>query len=126
MKLERIWDALEDALKNGLKRKNEYKIYSTKNWKYEWECKRKNDKCVWGALDKIIQFRAHLKIHLKLHLKMNFKLQYIYIYIYIYIYKDAQKGTPDVAIKGTFLVAFELHLLMQFLMHKSVQNDLTF
>ena len=65
----------------------------------------------------IIQFKVHLKIHLELHLKMNFN---------IYIHKDAHKGAPDVALKGTILFALELHLLMQFSMHKSVHNDLTF
>ena len=65
----------------------------------------------------IIQFKVHLKIHLELHLKMNFN---------IYIYKDAHKDAPDVALKGTILFALELHLLMQFSMHKSVHNDLTF
>ena len=44
----------------------------------------------------------------------------------IYIHKDAQEGAPDVALKGTLLVALELHLFMQLSMHKSVQNDSTF
>ena len=30
-----------------------------------------------------------------------------------YIHKDAQEGAPDVALKGTLLVALELHLFMQ-------------
>ena len=65
----------------------------------------------------MIQFRVHLIIHLGLHLKVNFN---------IYIHKDAQEGAPDVALKGTLLVALELHLFMQLSMHKSVQNDSTF
>ena len=56
-------------------------------------------------------------MHLELHLKVNFN---------IYINKDAQEGAPDVALKGTLLVALELHLFMQLSMHKSVQNDSTF
>ena len=64
----------------------------------------------------MIQFRVHLIIHLELHLKVNFN---------IYICKDAQEGAPDVALKGTFLVALELHLFMQLSRHKSVQNDST-
>ena len=65
----------------------------------------------------MMQFRVHLIIHLVLHLKVNFN---------IYIHKDAQEGAPDVALKGTLLVALELHLFMQLSMHKSVQNDSTF
>ena len=42
----------------------------------------------------MIQFRVHLMIHLELHL-------------------DAQKGAPDVALKGTLLVGLELLLFMQ-------------
>ena len=70
----------------------------------------------------IIQFRVNLIIHLKLHLNFNFRgeLQYLHIY------KDAQKGAPDVALKGTLLVALELHLFMQLSMHKSAKNDSTF
>ena len=48
----------------------------------------------------MIQFRVHLIIHLELLLKVNFN---------IYIYKDAQEGAPDLALKGTQLVAL-LHL----------------
>ena len=44
----------------------------------------------------------------------------------IYIHKDAQEGAPDGTLKGTLLVALELHLFMQLSMHKSVQNDSTF
>ena len=44
-----------------------------------------------------------------MHLKVNFN---------IYIYKDAQEGAPDVALKGTLLVALELHLFMQVSMYK--------
>ena len=44
----------------------------------------------------------------------------------IYIHKHAQEGAPDGALKGTLLVAIELHVFMQLSMHKSVQNDLTF
>ena len=44
----------------------------------------------------------------------------------IYIHKDAQEGAHDVALKGTLLVALGLHLFMQLLMYKSVQNDSTF
>ena len=44
----------------------------------------------------------------------------------IYIHKDAQEGAPDIALKGTLLVAIELHLFMQLSMHKSVQNDSAF
>ena len=65
----------------------------------------------------MIQFRVHLIIHLGLHLKVNFN---------IYIHKDAQEGAPDVALKGTLLVALELHLFMQLSMHKSVQNNSAF
>ena len=54
-KWECILNALENALKNGLKGANECKIWPIKNWKYGWECKRKNDKCVWVALDDTIQ-----------------------------------------------------------------------
>ena len=64
----------------------------------------------------MMQFKVHLIIHLELHLKVNF---------HIYICKDAQEGAPDVALKGTFLVALELHLFMQLSRHKSVQNDST-
>ena len=64
----------------------------------------------------MIQFKVHLIKHLELHLKVNFN---------IYICKDAQEGAPDVALKGTFLVALELHLFMQLSRHKSVQNDST-
>ena len=48
----------------------------------------------------MIQFRVHMIIHLQLHLKVNFN---------IYIHKDAQEGATDVALKGTLLVALELH-----------------
>ena len=65
----------------------------------------------------MMQFRVHPIMHLELHLKVNFN---------IYINKDAQEGAPDVALKGTLLVALELHLFMQLSMHKSVQNDSTF
>ena len=44
--------------------------------------------------------RVHLIIHLELHLKVNFNT---------HIYKDAQEGAPDVALKGTLVVALELH-----------------
>ena len=44
----------------------------------------------------------------------------------IYIHKGAQDGAPDVALKVTLLVALELHVFMQFSIHKSVQNDSTF
>ena len=44
----------------------------------------------------------------------------------IFIHKDVQEGAPDVALKGTLLVALEFHLFMQLSMHKSVQNDSTF
>ena len=44
----------------------------------------------------------------------------------IYIHKDAQEGAHDVALKGTLLVTLGLHLFMQLLMYKSVQNDSTF
>ena len=64
----------------------------------------------------MIQFKVHLIKHLELHLKVNFN---------IYICKDAQEGAPDVALKGTFLVALKLHLFMQLSRHKSVQNDST-
>ena len=40
--------------------------------------------------------------------------------------KDAQVGAHDVALKGTLLVALELHFFMQLSMHKSLQNDSTF
>ena len=56
----------------------------------------------------MIQFRVHLIIHLELHLKVNFN---------IYIHKDAQEGAPDVALKGTLLVALELHLFMKLSLH---------
>ena len=59
----------------------------------------------------------HLIIHLELHLKVGFN---------IYIYKGAREGSPDVALKGTLLVALELHLFMQLSMRKSIQNDSTF
>ena len=85
------------------------KIWPIKNLKYEGECKWKNDKCVWGALDDTVAPKG--------------ELQYLHI---IYIYKDAQEGSPDVALKGTLLVALELHLFMQLLKHKSVQSDSTF
>ena len=49
----------------------------------------------------MIQLRVHLIIHLELHLKVNFN---------IHIHKDAQESAPDVALKGTLLVALELHL----------------
>ena len=39
---------------------------------------------------------------------------------YLHIYKDAQKGASDVALKGTLLVALELHFFMHLSMHKSV------
>ena len=64
----------------------------------------------------MIQFRVHLIIHLKLHLKVNFNT---------YIYENAQEGAPDVALKGTFLVALTLHLLMQLScirMYKMIQH----
>ena len=63
----------------------------------------------------MMQFRVYLII-LDLHLKVNFN---------IYIFNDAQEGVPNVTLKGTLLVALELHLFMQFSMHKSVQNDST-
>ena len=44
----------------------------------------------------------------------------------IYIHNDAQEGARDVALKGTILVALELHFFMQLSMHKSLQNDSTF
>ena len=65
----------------------------------------------------MIQFKVYLIIDLGLHLKVNFN---------IYICKDAQEGAPDVALKGTFLVALELHLFMPLSMNKSAQNDSTF
>ena len=64
----------------------------------------------------MMQFRVYLII-LDLHLKVNFN---------IYIFNDAQEGVPNVTLKGTLLVALELHLFMQLSMHKSVQNDSTF
>ena len=45
---------------------------------------------------------------------------------YLYIYKDPQEGPSDVSLKGTLLVALELHLLMQLSVHKIVENDSTF
>ena len=42
-------------LKNGFKGANGCKIRPIKHWTYEWECKRKNDKYVWDALDDTIQ-----------------------------------------------------------------------
>ena len=70
----------------------------------------------------IIQFSVNLITQLKLHLNFNFRgeLQYLHIY------KDAQKAAHGVALKGTLLVALELHLSMQLSMHKSVKNDSTF
>ena len=44
----------------------------------------------------------------------------------IYIHKDAQEGAHDVSLKGTLLVALELHLFIQLSMHKCVQNDSAF
>ena len=38
------------------------------------------------------------------------------------LHKDAQKGVCEVALKGAFEVALEFHLLMQWLMHRCVQN----
>ena len=45
----------------------------------------------------MIKFRVHLIIHLELHLKRSFN---------IYVINDAQKEAPEVALKGTLLVAF--------------------
>ena len=95
------------------------KIWPIKNLKYEWECKWKDDKCVWGALDDTVQGAPDNTSGVA----PKGELQYLHI---IYIYKDAQEGSPDVALKGTLLVALELHLFMQLLKHKSVQNDSTF
>ena len=39
------------------------------------------------------------------------------------LYKDAQKGAPEVALKAAIQVTLGLHLLIQLLVHKSVQND---
>ena len=44
----------------------------------------------------MIKLRVHLIIHLELHLKRNFN---------IYVINDAQKEAPEVALKGTLLVA---------------------
>ena len=90
-KWERTWNALENALKIGLKYANGCKIWPNKNLKYEWESKWKNNKCVYnkvfinkGALDDAIQIAPDN--HLEWHLKVNFN---------IYIYKYAQEGAPD-------------------------------
>ena len=48
---------------------------------------------------------------MELHLKVNFN---------IYIHKDTREGAPDIALKGTLLVAIELQLFMQLSMHKTV------
>ena len=42
------------------------------------------------------------------------------------IYKDAQQSAPDVALKGTLLVALGLHVFMQLSMHTNVQDDSSF
>ena len=91
--IEIVWNALENALKNRLKGANGCKIWPFKNWKYEWKCKRENDKCVWGTPDDIIQGALDNTTGVAP--------------------KDAQEGTPDVALKGTLLVGLELHLFMQ-------------
>ena len=57
---------------------------------------------------------------------MELHLKELIIFNNIYIHKDAQEDAPDSTLKGTLLVALELHLFMQLSMHKSVQNDLTF
>ena len=51
-KWERIWNALENALKNGLKgaKSGQLKIESMSE-----SANRKNDKCVWDALDDTTQ-----------------------------------------------------------------------
>ena len=77
---------------------------------------RKNDICDLGALDDTVQGAPDNTSGVP----SKGELQYLYIY------KDAQEGAPDVTLKGTLLVALELHLLMQLSMHKSVQNDSTF
>ena len=68
---------------------------------------------------RLIRFGVYLITHLELYLKVNFN-------IYIYIYKDAQESAPDVALKGTLLVALGLHVFMQLSMHTSVQDDSSF
>ena len=42
------------------------------------------------------------------------------------IYKDAQQSAPDVALKGTLLVALGLYVFMQLSVHTSVQDDSSF
>ena len=42
-------------LENRLKGAKGCKIWSIKNWEYKWECKRKNDECIWSAPDDVIQ-----------------------------------------------------------------------
>ena len=111
-KWERIWDALENVPKNGLKGANGCKIWPTKNWKYEWECKRKNDICDLGALDDTVQGAPDNTSGVP----SKGELQYLYIY------KDAQEGAPNVALKGTFLIALELHLMVHLKVHLSVQS----
>ena len=61
----------------------------------------------------MIQFMVHLIIHLELHLMVNFN---------IYIHKDTQERVPDVLLKGTPLVALELHLFIKLSMYKMIQH----
>ena len=54
----------------------------------------------------MVQVRLHLIIHLEGALQD--------------LYKDAQKGSPENALKGPLQVALELHLFMPLSMHRSV------
>ena len=72
---------------------------------------RNNDKCVWCALCGTISGEPYNTLIIAL--KGAFQD----------LYKRAQKGSPEIALKGALQVALELHLFMQLPMHETVQYD---
>ena len=94
-KRDRIWNALENALKNGFKSANGCKIWPIKNeniskrFSTPVNVQESANGTTINACDvrSMVRFRVHLIIHLELHLKVPFKIcikMYKKIYLRMY------------------------------------------